>query len=86
MGIDVNSDARLSYSLESLPALIGKRQFAMLCEALGIAEAMAEAKLLKPDAFDAGSHAARAIQRMSEQYRSDRREASDRALSSFGAL
>ena len=76
----------LYYALESLPALLGKRQFDMLCEALGIAETMHEAKLLNPGAFDAGSHAARAIQRMSEQYRSDRREDSDRVLSAIGAL
>ena len=85
LGVDV-AGGPLTYSLESLPALIGARQFDMLCEALGIAEAMREAKLLKQDTFDAGGHAARAIQRLSEKARSDRRQASDRALSSLGGL
>lgn len=34
MGIDVNSDARLSYSLESLPALLGKGELRVLKTAM----------------------------------------------------
>jgi len=63
LGIDVNSEPRLTYSLESLPALIGDRQFKMLCDALGISDAMVDAKAGRADRFDAGAFFAEAVQR-----------------------
>lgn len=72
LGLDV-AGGPLTYSLESLPVLIGERQFKMLCEALGIDEAMAEARVLRSDQFNPGEFAARAIQRASEHRRQERR-------------
>lgn len=82
LGLDV-AGGPLTYSLESLPSLIGERQFKILCEALGIDEAMAEARVMRSDLFNAGEFAARAIQRASEHRRSQRqreREAQDQVL------
>lgn len=50
------------YALESLPELIGDRQFKMLCDALGISDAMADAKAGRADKFDAGAFFAKAVQ------------------------
>jgi hypothetical protein len=38
MGIDVNSEPRLTYSLESLPALLTKRDCRLILEALNAGE------------------------------------------------
>jgi hypothetical protein len=65
---------RVYFSLDSLPQLIGERQFKMLCEALGIDDALADAKENRrvEYRFDAGAFAAQAIERMARQKRADR--------------
>lgn len=70
----------MTYALESLPELIGERQFKMLCEALGIHEAMAEARVLKSPDFNPGEFAAKAIERRAISLRIDRQTADQQSF------
>lgn len=65
------------YALESLPELLGQRQFDMLCQALDLTDAMREAKLLNAEAFSPGAFIATAIQHRAEQVRMDRHRRSE---------
>ena len=85
-GIDApqpKSADQAPYALEALPDLLGKRQFAMLCEALGVDEAMAEARQVSGCRHDPGDFIARAIQRASEHRRATRSVQRESFLSSL---
>lgn len=71
-----NSRTPVLYALESLPALIGERQFTMLTDALGLTDALRDQRQMLVEKLDAGVFVAEAIQRMAESRRSERRRQS----------